>query len=85
VPQPFEAYKDGAIIYSLGNLVFDQDEVGNRNKSALAKFTLVGKKPTGLTLIPYQIFDRSQPRLLTAQDKKEEVWNLFKLPTGQWP
>ncbi|CAN5150684.1 CapA family protein [soil metagenome] len=85
VPQPVEVYKEGLIIYSLGNLVFDQLQSGNRNVSALAKITLQGAKPTTLQLLPYQIFEYGQPRLTTDTAKKEAVWNLFKLPTGTWP
>lgn len=85
VPEPFEQYKNGLIIYSLGNLVFDQDPGNNRDHSALASVTLMGNKPTSLKLIPYHIFDRGQPRLITDQTEKQLVWNLFKLPTGQWP
>jgi poly-gamma-glutamate synthesis protein (capsule biosynthesis protein) len=85
VPQPVESYKDGLIIYSLGNLVFDQAQSGNRNVSALAKITLQGAKPTSLQLLPYQIFEYGQPRLATDLAKKEAVWKLFKLPSGTWP
>jgi poly-gamma-glutamate capsule biosynthesis protein CapA/YwtB (metallophosphatase superfamily) len=85
VPEPFEAYKNGLIIYSLGNLVFDQDPGNNRDHSALAQITLKGNMPTGLKLIPYHIFDRAQPRLITDATEKKQVFDLFKLPTGQWP
>lgn len=85
VPEPFEQYKNGLIIYSLGNLVFDQDPGNNRDHSALAQVVLTGNKPTSLKLIPYHIFDRGQPRLITDTTEKQQVWNLFSLPTGQWP
>lgn len=84
VPQPVEAYKDGLIIYSLGNLVFDQLQSGNRNVSALAEVKFTGARVTSLKLIPYQIFEYGQPRLTTDTPAKQAVWNLFKLPTGSW-
>jgi poly-gamma-glutamate capsule biosynthesis protein CapA/YwtB (metallophosphatase superfamily) len=85
VPEPFEVYKSGLILYSLGNLVFDQAPGENRDHSALVQVTLQGNKPTALKLIPYHIYDYGQPRLITDQKEKETVWGLFKLPTGQWP
>lgn len=82
VPQPVEKYKNGVIIYSLGNLVFDQQEIGNRNFSALAKFTFEDKKLKKLELLPYQIFNRNQPKLIENIAQKERVWNLFGLAGG---
>ncbi len=85
VPEPFEQYKNGLIVYSLGNLVFDQQPGQNRDHSALAQVTLTGNKPTKLQLLPYHIYDLSQPRFITDPTEKQAVWDLFKLPSGQWP
>lgn len=85
VPQPAEAYNKGFIIYSLGNLVFDQLPGGTRDRSALARITMKGSAVQKVELLPYQIYSLAQPRLMTDEAKKKEVWELFKLPTGQWP
>lgn len=89
VPQPVEQYGSGVIIYSLGNLVFDQEEVENRNFSALAKFSFSDKGGEevmldSLELLPYQIFDRNQPKLIENQSEKERIWKLFNLPSGKF-
>ncbi len=84
VPQPVEAYKNGLIIYSLGNLVFDQLQSGNRNVSALAEVKLTGANVVSLKLVPYQIFEYGQPRLTTDTAAKDAVWKLFNLPGGVW-
>jgi poly-gamma-glutamate capsule biosynthesis protein CapA/YwtB (metallophosphatase superfamily) len=84
VPQPVEEYKSGLILYSLGNLVFDQLPGGNRDRSALARITLKKGVPTRMELLPYQIYSLSQPRLITDQARKEAVWQLFNVPKGVW-
>lgn len=85
VPQPVEIYQGRPIIYSLGNLVFDQQPGGNRDRSALARLTLTGAAPTVLELLPYQIYSYGQPRLATEMASKRAVWELFSLPAGRWP
>jgi poly-gamma-glutamate synthesis protein (capsule biosynthesis protein) len=83
VPQPVEKYGTGVIVYSLGNLVFDQLPGNNRDQSALAKVTLRSTGVQSLELIPYKIFDYGQPQLLTTASEKEAIWKAFGLPGGK--
>jgi poly-gamma-glutamate capsule biosynthesis protein CapA/YwtB (metallophosphatase superfamily) len=82
VPQPVEHYKNGLIVYSLGNLVFDQMPGENRDQSALFKVSFSGSHLTGYSLLPYHIYDYGQPDLLTDPSAKQAVWDLFGSKTG---
>lgn len=82
VPQPLERYRNGLIAYSLGNLVFDQQPGGNRDRSALVRITFGGQRIKRADLVPYRIYDYGQPRLVTNQAEKESIWQLFNLPNG---
>ncbi|MCC2631505.1 MAG: Capsule synthesis protein CapA [Patescibacteria group bacterium] len=83
IPQPVEKYENGLIFYSLGNLVFDQQEIGNRNRSALASVTFTGNRLSGYSLLPYQIYEYGQPRFLTDPSAKKAVWSLFGSEDGE--
>lgn len=67
VPQPYEKYKSGHIFYSLGNLVFDQQQIDFRDRSALVEVTIEDKKIKSFKLVPYQIFSYGQPRFLSEK------------------
>ena len=67
VLQGIEKYKDGLILYSLGNFVFDQfgeDE----NESIMARFSFE-EKMRSLELIPMRIV-RGFPRAATEEEKQ---------------
>jgi poly-gamma-glutamate synthesis protein (capsule biosynthesis protein) len=83
VPQPVERYKDGVIIYSLGNLVFDQLPGNNRDQSALAEVRVSTKGVVSLELLPYKIFDYGQPRFLQDSAGKAAVFKAFGLAEGK--
>jgi poly-gamma-glutamate capsule biosynthesis protein CapA/YwtB (metallophosphatase superfamily) len=58
---------DGApVLYSLGNLIFDQHWSTNTMESALLEATFHGDRLLELRLRPYIIHDTSQPNLLDA-------------------
>ena len=58
---------DGApVLYSLGNLVFDQQWSTNTMESALLEATFHGDQLFELRLRPYIIHDTSQPNFLDA-------------------
>lgn len=84
VPQPFTTVQGMPVVYSLGNLVFDQQPGQNRDRSALLQITLQAGKVTTAHLLPYQIKKLGQPQFLTADKDKEAVWQAFSLPGGQW-
>ncbi|HQJ25490.1 MAG TPA: CapA family protein, partial [Bacillota bacterium] len=66
VLQPFEAYKEGLIFYSLGNFVFDQKK-SRTTESMVALISLKkGRRPEA-ELIPYRISD-SRPAPMGSQE-----------------
>lgn len=77
IPQPIEVYNNALIAYSLGNLVFDQEPIENRDRSALLKINFFGKTIKSYELIPYQIYNKGQPKLVTNQNTKKQIWQLF--------
>lgn len=64
VDQQIERYKDGWIIYSLGNLVFDQSWSQETMEAILADITLQDKKVTGVTAIPIKMNKNFQPSIV---------------------
>jgi len=61
VVQTTEKYKDGYIIYSLGNLVFDQMWSEETQQGVVAKVDLVGDKMETIEFKPIHIYDYNQP------------------------
>ncbi len=55
VTQPIEGYRDGAIFYSLGNLVFDQFQRQDTQHGLLADLRFTGPKLTSFASIPVDI------------------------------
>jgi len=52
------------VLYSLGNLIFDQHWSTNTMESMLVEATFQGGTLVSLELVPYIIHDTSQPNLL---------------------
>lgn len=67
VVQSTEIYKDGYILYSLGNFIFDQMWSEKTREGAIAKITFLKKNISSIELIPIKIYDYSQPRVLDSQ------------------
>ena len=64
VPQEFESYKDGYIVYSLGNFVFDQNFSADTRRGLMFKVTLEGKKMTAAETIEIKFTKTYQPYIL---------------------
>lgn len=62
VVQTFEKYKEGYIIYSLGNFVFDQMWSEETRLGVVATVTFEGKKIESVEFTPVKIFDYAQPQ-----------------------
>lgn len=69
VVQTAEKYKDGYIIYSLGNFVFDQMWSEETRLGAIAEITFDGDKISKIDFVPVKIFDYAQPKLAEGADK----------------
>jgi poly-gamma-glutamate capsule biosynthesis protein CapA/YwtB (metallophosphatase superfamily) len=62
VTQPVESYRDGVIFYSLGNLVFDQNQRQDTQHGLIADLHFTGAKLTSYSTIPVDIVS-TVPRL----------------------
>lgn len=70
VVQTAERYKDGYILYSLGNFVFDQMWSEETRLGAVAKITFEDKKIKGIEFVPVKIYDYAQPQLLEGEQAR---------------
>lgn len=61
--QPTEVYKNGLIVYSLGNFIFDQSWSLKTRQGQIGKFTFWENKPIDYELIPIEISLLGQPSL----------------------
>ncbi|MDD5039555.1 MAG: CapA family protein [Patescibacteria group bacterium] len=68
VVEPIEHYKDGYILYSLGNFVFDQMWSEETREGAFATITFKGDAIIDVALTPVIIYDYNQPRIATGDD-----------------
>lgn len=71
--QQVEIYENKPIIYSLGNLVFDQMWSQETREGALAKVELSGRDIRRLEFIPIIINDYGQPEIIIDQTQKNKI------------
>ena len=71
--QQVEIYENKPIIYSLGNLVFDQMWSQETREGALVKVELSGRNIRQLEFIPIIINDYGQPWLVTDLAQKKRI------------
>ncbi|HBH45928.1 MAG TPA: capsular biosynthesis protein [Candidatus Jacksonbacteria bacterium] len=84
VVETLEHYKNGWIIYSLGNFVFDQMWSQETREGLIAKIFLDSQGVTSLEFIPVTIDDYSQPRLAEGIEKDVILKGLrFELVEGK--
>jgi len=68
VVQNVEKYKEGYILYSLGNFVFDQMWSNETRLGVIAEITFQDKKVKSIEFIPVKIYDYSQPAVLEGAE-----------------
>jgi gamma-polyglutamate biosynthesis protein CapA len=73
VVQPTERYNDGYIIYSLGNLVFDQYFSPETMRGLMVQFEILDKKIQSITEIPVQMTQYYQPYLSDSPPTDIEI------------
>lgn len=71
--QPFEVYKDKLIMYSHGNLVFDQMWSQKTREGILAEYIFRGNELIDVELHPLLIEDYGQPFLLDGSSKTSKI------------
>ncbi len=77
--QETEIYKGKPILYSLGNLVFDQMWSTETQQGALAKFIFSNSELTSIEIIPIHIYDYGQADVVQDQTEKQEILNRMGL------
>lgn len=76
-PQTIETYKNQPIVYSLGNLVFDQMWSEETRQGIVVKMTWQdGWKD--MEIIPIKSYDYSQPRIIIDQQEKDRILQRIK-------
>ena len=84
VVQAIEYYKDKPIFYSLGNFVMDQ-YFPNTNQGYILKIKTIFNQITSVELIPYHIYDYSQPKTVKDDEANQildNVINASKILSG---
>ena len=76
-------FHDGKFIsYGLGNFLFDQMQTVNHRRGMIARHHFYGKKHISTELIPYLIYNHSQPRLQKGKDAQELMREVYKYSLG---
>lgn len=80
--QGIEKYRGKPIVYSLGNLIFDQPWSIETQQGAVARVTVKNKKVTKIEMLPVKIERASQPRFMTKSEG-QKILNRIGLPKGE--
>jgi poly-gamma-glutamate capsule biosynthesis protein CapA/YwtB (metallophosphatase superfamily) len=81
--QGLQRYRDGIIVHSLGNFVFDMHWFDEPRRGIAADFTFWGPRLMQMELVPAFIDDRYRPRLLSWHEGLpilERVWGASGQP-----
>ncbi len=81
-PMGLEFYKGKFISYGLGNFLFDQMQSLNHRRGLIARHHIYGGRHVSTELIPYLIYDYSQPRLLREKEARELFEEVFRYSIG---
>lgn len=73
VVQTWEKYKDKYIFYSLGNFIFDQMWSLETRQGLMAKFHFTKNEIQKIELLPVQIADYSQPKVLDSESGQKVI------------
>jgi poly-gamma-glutamate capsule biosynthesis protein CapA/YwtB (metallophosphatase superfamily) len=81
--QTIERYQGAAILYSLGNFVFDQMWSLETRQGAIAHLVFRGNRLVNVRLQAVLIEDYFQPRLLSAS-LAEEIYRAIQWASPAW-
>lgn len=80
--QVTEIYQGKPILYSLGNLVFDQMWSRETQQGAIAKVYFKDKVLEKIEIIPVRIADYGQPQVVTSEAEIKEILGRMDLATS---
>ncbi|MDH4209730.1 MAG: CapA family protein, partial [Anaerolineae bacterium] len=78
VVQGTEVYRDGLIVYGLGNFVFDIDVVEGAREGAILRVLLGERGVEAADLLPVRIVEDVQPRLMVDEGGRPIVRQVFR-------
>jgi poly-gamma-glutamate capsule biosynthesis protein CapA/YwtB (metallophosphatase superfamily) len=81
-PMGLEFYRGRFISYGLGNFLFDQMQSLNTRRGIIARHHMYGGRHVSTELIPYLIYNYSQPRLLHGREARELFEEVFRYSIG---
>ena len=81
-PMGLEFYRGKFISYGLGNFLFDQMQSLNHRRGLIARHHLYRGRHVAAELIPYLIYDWSQPRLLHGAEAGELMNEVYARSIG---
>jgi Putative enzyme of poly-gamma-glutamate biosynthesis (capsule formation) len=81
-PMGLEFYRGRFISYGLGNFLFDQMQSINHRRGLIARHHLYGGRHITTELIPYLIYNYSQPRILYGRDARDCMEEVFSHSIG---
>ncbi len=81
-PMGLECYQGRFISYGLGNFLFDQMQSVNHRRGLIARHHLYRKRHVATELIPYMIYDYSQPRILKNREARMLMDEVFRYSIG---
>ena len=77
-----EFYKNRFISYGLGNFLFDQMQTINHRRGLIARHHFYGKRHVQTELIPYLIYNSSEPALVKGKEAAELFAYVYKYSIG---
>ena len=77
-----EFYNNRFISYGLGNFLFDQMQTVNHRRGLIARHHFYGKRHVQTELIPYLLYNHSEPRIVKGKDATELFDYVFKYSIG---
>ena len=77
--QPVEFHDGKFIAYSLGNFIFDQMQRDQTREGFFLKCTFTDKTLTRVEMVPYKIYDYSQPRVMKGKSGQRILDRVLKI------
>lgn len=71
------------ISYGLGNFMFDQMQTINHRRGLIARHHFYGKRHVQTELIPYLMYNHSEPRIVYGSDAEQLFDYVFKYSLGE--